>query len=228
MENRSVFQQAAHHTLPVLMGYIPLGIAFGFLAVQSGHPWWYAVTMSTFVYSGATQFFILGLSATGMSMATAIVMAYLLNLRHSFYGLSLLTKFSGTRWAKPYLIFAITDETFALLTTIEEPDPSTRTRLHVAISLLDQLYWVAGTLIGALLGTAVPATITGIEFSLTALFVVLAVVSTERIRSLVPLAVALATTVVGRLVLPSSAVLPASIAIGTGMLLLLARHANHA
>jgi 4-azaleucine resistance transporter AzlC len=228
MENRSVFQQATRHTLPVLMGYTPLGIAFGFLAVQSGHPWWYAVTMSIFVYSGATQFFILGLSATGMSMATAIVMACLLNLRHSFYGLSLLTKFSGARWAKPYLIFAITDETFALLTTIEEPDPSTRTRLYVAISLLDQLYWVAGTLIGALLGTAVPVAITGIEFSLTALFVVLAVESTEKIRSLVPLAVALATTVVGHLILPSSTVLPVSIAVGAGMLLLLGRHTDHA
>jgi 4-azaleucine resistance transporter AzlC len=210
------------------MGYIPLGIAFGFLAVQSGHPWWYAVTMSIFVYSGATQFFILGLSATGMPMATAIIMACLLNLRHSFYGLSLLSKFSDTRWAKSYLIFAITDETFALLTTVEEPDPSTRTRLYVAISLLDQLYWVAGTLIGALLGTAVPAAITGIEFSLTALFVVLAVESTERTRSLVPLAVALATTVVGHLILPSSAVLPASIAAGTAMLLLVTRRTDHA
>ena len=210
------------------MGYIPLGIAFGFLAVQSGHPWWYAVTMSIFVYSGATQFFILGLSATGMPMATAILMACLLNLRHSFYGLSLLSKFSDTRWAKSYLIFAITDETFALLTTVEEPDPSTRTRLYVAISLLDQLYWVAGTLIGALLGTAVPAAITGIEFSLTALFVVLAVESTERTRSLVPLAVALATTVVGHLILPSSAVLPASIAAGTAMLLLVTRRTDHA
>jgi 4-azaleucine resistance transporter AzlC len=228
MENPSVFQQAARHTLPVLMGYIPLGIAFGFVAVQAGHPWWYAVTMSTFVYSGATQFFILGLSVTGMSMATAIVMACLLNLRHSFYGLSLLTKFSGARWAKPYLIFAITDETFALLTTIEKPDPSTRTRLYVAISLLDQLYWVAGTLIGALLGTAVPTAITGIEFSLTALFVILAVESTEKIRSLVPLTVALATTMVGHLILPSSAVLPVSIAVGTGTLVLLARHTDHA
>ena len=208
------------------MGYVPLGIAFGFVAAQAGHPWWYAVAMSTFVYSGATQFFILGLSAAGMSMATAIVMACLLNLRHSFYGLSLLTKFSGSRWTKPYLIFAITDETFALLTTTLEPDPFTRTRLYVAISLLDQLYWVAGTLIGALLGTAVP--VAGIEFSLTALFVVLAVESTERIRSLVPLAVALATTVLGRLVLPTSAVLPASIAVGTGMLLLLERHPDHA
>ncbi len=228
MENRSVFQQAVRHTLPVLMGYIPLGIAFGFVATQAGHPWWYAVIMSTFVYSGATQFFILGLSATGMPMATAIVMACLLNLRHSFYGLSLLSKFSGTRWAKPYLIFAITDETFALLTSIEEPDPSMRTRLYVLISLLDQLYWVAGTLVGALLGTAVPVAIVGIEFSLTALFVVLAAGSTERIRSLVPLAVALATTVIGRLLLPSSAVLPASIAVGTGMLLLLARHTDNA
>lgn len=210
------------------MGYIPLGIAFGFVAVQAGHPWWYPVAMSIFVYSGATQFFILGLSATGMPMPTAIVMACLLNLRHSFYGLSLLSKFSGTRWAKPYLIFAITDETFALLTTTQEPDPSTRARLYVVISLLDQLYWVSGTLVGALLGTTVPVAIAGIEFSLTALFVVLAIGSTERIRSMVPFAVALATTVIGRLVLPSSAVLPASIAVGTGMLLLLARHTDHA
>ena len=93
------------------MGYVPLGVAFGFVAAQAGHPWWYAVVMSTFVYSGATQFFILGLSTAAMPMVTAIVIACLLNLRHSFYGLSLLTRFAGTRWAKPYLIFAVTDET---------------------------------------------------------------------------------------------------------------------
>lgn len=228
MNSNSVFRQAVRYTVPVLMGYVPLGIAFGFVTVQAGNPWWYAVAMSTFIYSGATQFFILGLSVTGMSLATAVIMACLLNLRHSFYGLSLLSKFSGTRWAKPYLIFAITDETFALLTSIEEPDPSAKTRLYVAISLLDQSYWVGGTLIGALLGNIVPVTVAGIEFALTALFVVLAVSSTERIRSLVPLAVALATTVVGQLVLPSSAVLPASIAAGTTVLLFLTRKSEHA
>lgn len=228
MGSPCVFRRAVRYSLPVLMGYVPLGVAFGFVAAQGGHPWWYAVIMSTFVYSGATQFFILGLSMAAMPMATAIVVACLLNLRHSFYGLSLLTRFSGTRWAKPYLIFAVTDETFALLVTIEEPDPSTRTRLYLVISLLDQLYWVAGTLVGTLLGTAVPVAIAGIEFSLTVLFVVLAVGSTERIRSLIPLAVALATTVIGRLLLPPSAVLPVSIALGTGILLSLERHVDHA
>ena len=208
------------------MGYIPLGIAFGFLAVQSGHPWWYPVIMSIFVYSGATQFFILGLSAAGMPMATAIIMACLLNLRHSFYGLSLLTKFSGTRWAKPYLIFAITDETFALITSIDEPEPSVRTRLYVLISLLDQLYWVAGTQ-GRPSGDDCPRHIRWYRVLAPSPFVNLAIGSTEG-TDLVPLAVALATTVVGRLLLPSSAVLPASIAAGTGMLLLLSRHTDHA
>jgi 4-azaleucine resistance transporter AzlC len=227
--NRSpLLRLAVRTTLPVLMGYIPLGIAFGFLATQAGHPWWYPVAMSVFIYSGAIQFFILGLAASGMTLATAIVMACLLNVRHSFYGLSLLTKFAGARWAKPYLIFAMTDETFALLSSMDEPDESDRVRLYVAISALDQSYWVVGTLIGALIGTAVPVAITGIEFSLTALFVVLALQSTEKIRSLAPLWVALGTTVVGRLVLPPSAVLPASIAAGTAVLLLLARRRDHA
>jgi 4-azaleucine resistance transporter AzlC len=111
---------------------------------------------------------------------------------------------------------------------MDEPDESDRVRLYVAISALDQSYWVVGTLIGALIGTAVPVAITGIEFSLTALFVVLALQSTEKIRSLAPLWVALGTTVVGRLVLPPSAVLPASIAAGTAVLLLLARRRDHA
>jgi 4-azaleucine resistance transporter AzlC len=228
MGSPDVFRRAVRYSLPVLMGYIPLGVAFGFVAAQAGHPWWYPVIMSTFIYSGATQFFVLGLSTAAMPVATAIVIACLLNLRHSFYGLSLLSRFAETRWAKPYLIFAVTDETFALLVTIEEPDPSTRTRLYLAISLLDQLYWITGTLMGALLGTTVPVTIAGIEFSLTVLFVVLAVGSTERIRSLIPLGVALATTVIGRLLLPSSAVLPVSIALGTGILLSLTKHVDHA
>lgn len=162
-------------TLPVLLGYIPLGITFGFLMVSQGIAWYIPIIFSIFVFAGAAQFMAVGLLVNHASLLDTAIATFLINLRHVFYGLSLFDFLPHT-WAKRlYFIFGITDETYSLLTSSKVANPSNA----LPIVALNQSYWIAGTAIGALLATSLPP-IKGIEFSLTALFVILLV---EQIRA---------------------------------------------
>jgi 4-azaleucine resistance transporter AzlC len=194
---------AFKYSVPVLFGYIPLGIAFGFLLVQSGLHWAFALAMSVFVYSGASQFLLIGLITSAVPVAEVAITMLLLNLRHSFYGLSLFQNFKGTSWAKPYLIFSMTDETFALIST-HTVQPQDKRRLYFTISALDHFYWIAGSLTGALAGTYFTVTYKGLDFALTALFVVLVIEQYKKIRSKRPFTVAAFVGILGLILLPSS------------------------
>lgn len=119
--NKELFVTALKTTIPVFLGYIPLGMAFGFLLDGAGYHWIYAFLMSLLIYAGAGQFLVVALLAAGAGLTEFVIATLLLNLRHAFYGLSLLEKFSNVGKVKPYLIFALTDETYALLTTTEVP-----------------------------------------------------------------------------------------------------------
>lgn len=216
-----IFKEAFQRTIPVMFGYVPIGIAFGFLLTQSGYFWFYAVLMSIVIYSGATQFLAIGFFVNHSAMIEIAVTTLLLNLRHSFFGLSLIRKFSGVSRVKPYLIFALTDETYALLTTTEEPEQSSKAGYYLFISLLNHLYWIIGTLIGALLGHVVKTDLRGMEFALTSLFVVLVIEQYKKVRSLRPFLIGAAAGIVCLIVVASQYVLLASILSGTAMLLLL-------
>lgn len=162
-------------TLPVLLGYIPLGMTFGFLMVSQGIAWYIPILFSIFVFAGAAQFLAVGLVVNHASLLDTAIATFLINLRHVFYGLSLFDFLPHT-WAKRlYFMFGITDETYSLLTSSQSATPSNA----LSIVALNQSYWVAGTAIGALFATSLPP-IKGIEFSLTALFVILLV---EQIRA---------------------------------------------
>ena len=162
-------------SLPVLLGYIPLGMTFGFLMVSQGIPWYIPILFSIFVFAGAAQFLAVGLVVNHASLMDTAVATFLLNLRHAFYGLSLFD-FLPQGWLKrAYFIFGVTDETYSLLTS----SPAANASNALKIAAINQSYWVIGTAIGALLATSLPP-IKGIEFSLTALFVILLV---EQIRN---------------------------------------------
>src|SRR5690554_5038165 len=135
---------AATRTLPVMFGYLPLGAAFGILAIEIGVPWWGALLMSLLIYAGAGQFLAVALMAAGAGLLEVVVATLMLNSRHVFYGLSLLKRFQGAGRSKPYLIFALTDETYSLLTS-----QSTDHSIAWRISVLNQLWWTLGTLGGA-------------------------------------------------------------------------------
>lgn len=217
----SIFKEAVQGTIPVMFGYIPIGIAFGFLLTQSGYFWLYAVLMSIVIYSGATQFLAIGFFVNHAAMIEIAVTTLLLNLRHSFFGLSLIRKFSGVSRVKPYLIFALTDETYALLTSMDEPEQQSRTRYYFFISLLNHLYWVTGTLMGALIGQVIKTDLRGMDFALTALFVVLVIEQYRKVRSLRPFLIGSVVGIVCLASVASQYMLLVSILSGTVILLLL-------
>lgn len=193
-------------SVTVAMGYVPLGMVFGFLFVQAGAPWWLALTASVFVYAGASQFMMVPMLAAGLPVASIALATLVVNLRHMFYGLSLLHKLPTQPWARWYLVFALTDETYSVLTTLPE---GTRTGHMVAVALLNQAWWVLGTLLGALIGAQVQISLAGLDFALAALFAVLAVEQWRSSDSSAPLWVALLSYGAALAVMPQQALLVA-------------------
>ena len=159
-------------TIPVMTGYIILGIAFGILLADKGYSVWWALLMSTTIFAGSMQFVAVDLLSGGAALVSAAIMTLLVNARHLIYGISMLNKYRSTGKAKPYLIFSLTDETYALLCT-GAPEGVEEKWYYLLVSALDQFYWIAGSLLGALIGGALTMDTSGIDFAMTALFVVI-------------------------------------------------------
>lgn len=194
--NKSLISKVFNITLPVLFGYITLGIAFGLVLTQTGYPWWLAPIMSLFIYAGAAQFIAVGLFAAGTPLYAILITEALVNIRHIVYGLSLITQYKDCGKWKPYLIFALTDETYSLLTTTDVPENCNKAEFYGMISLMDQSYWFTGSVIGALLGQMIPFDLTGIDFSLTALFVVLTIEQIKKTKDWIPIIIGAFTTTI--------------------------------
>ncbi len=183
---RRALKAAVPYTLPVFMGYLFLGIAFGVLLTSKGFPVWLSLLMSLAIYAGSGQFVAIGLLTGPFSLATPALMTLMINARHLFYGLSLLDRFKHMGARKPYMIFSLTDETYSLLCSVKVPDGVDGDWFAFFISLLDHSYWVLGSLTGALAGTMFTFDSTGIDFAMTALFIVIFVEQWERAKSHVP------------------------------------------
>ncbi|MFD1208641.1 AzlC family ABC transporter permease [Modicisalibacter tunisiensis] len=221
------WRHAAIQTLPVMFGYLPLGAAFGVLYMQLGLPWWGAPLMSLFIYAGAGQFLAVTLLANHAGLVEVAVASFMLNSRHLFYGLSLLKRFRGAGWRKPYMIFSLTDETYSLLTSqARQQDLGVAThRLAARIGALNQLWWVLGTLLGTLAGATLNIDGRGLDFALTALFIVLTLEQAARLRQALPFLIALTTGLGAILLLPERHLLLG--AIGAASLLLLVHYRLH-
>ena len=175
MQTQQELFAAVKNSIPVMMGYVIIGFAFGLLFVSFDYDWYLATVMSIFVYAGALQFLAIGMINAKVGLFDLAIASLVVNLRQSFYGLSVLRKFKSSGLFKPYLIFALTDETFALLTSIPEKQGLSAKHYYFYLRLLTQCYWVAGTTIGAVAGGIFSFNTEGLEFSLTALFICLAV-----------------------------------------------------
>lgn len=222
-ESEKLLFSAFKTTLPVLFGYIPLGMAFGLLLAGAGYHWIYALVMSIFIYTGAGQFIAVALLAAGAQLMEFVTITLLINLRHSFYGLSLLDKFSGVGKVKPYLMFALTDETYALLTTTTVPEGASKARFYFYISALDHLYWIAGSVLGAVLGSMLRLNLEGLTFVLAALFVVLTIEQYYASRERFPFMAAIGAGVLSLLLFSPDNMLLLSIVIGTFILVMYER-----
>lgn len=221
MGNRQAWHEASVTTLPVMFGYLPLGAAYGILAIEVGVPVWGALLMPLVIYAGAGQFLAVALLAAGAGLVEVAVATLMLNSRHLFYGLSLLRRFQGAGWRKPYLIFALTDETYSLLTT--HGGERGQDHAHAfRLSLLNHLWWILGSAVGVVIGTTMAFDSRGIEFALTALFIVLTLEQARRLRQWLPFGIALVTGLGAVALLPDRHLLLG--AIGAATLILLVDH----
>ena len=164
--NRQLCKSAFIATLPVLSGYVVLGTGFGILLSAKGFGLGWAIAMSVCIYAGSMQYLAVDLLAGGAGLISAALTTLMVNARHLFYGISMIGKYQDTGWRKPYLIFGLTDETYSLNCAVEKPKD-----YYFLVTLFNQIYWVAGSALGAVLGTVLPFSTEGIDFSLTALFI---------------------------------------------------------
>lgn len=169
----SKFRKIFAYTIPVLAGYIFLGIAFGLLMRTNGYPIWYGVIMSIIMFTGALEFAAIPMIGLPFDPIGSFIFGLMLSARHLFYGIPMLKKYKGTGIIKPFLIFGLTDETFSILSTVDCPEGIKPKTFYFWVTLLNYLYWNVGTFLGGLFGDFVGDKAEGLDFAITALFIVL-------------------------------------------------------
>lgn len=167
------FKAALPYTLPICIGFMVLGISYGFFMSSKGFSFFYPMLMSLLIFAGSMEFVTVGLLLSPFNPLHAFVLAFLVNARHLFYGISMLGIFKKMGWKKQYLIFGMCDESFSINCTVVPPPDVDRGWFMFFVTLLNHFYWVAGATIGAVLGSMININTKGIEFVMTALFVVM-------------------------------------------------------
>ena len=170
---KKLLSSAFKVSLPVMAGYMFMGIAFGLLMTSAGHPAYIPIIMSLTIYSGTMEYAGIALLAAGFNPLNSLVVGIMLSIRYMFYGIPMLSNYKNTGVAKPLLIAGLTDETFSVLTTVEPPEGVKKHSFYIAVTLMDYLWWNLGTLLGVVGGGIIKADATGLDFALTALFIVL-------------------------------------------------------
>ncbi len=173
MERRKAFAAAFPHTIPVLTGFLTLGMAYGVLMQKNGYGVIWSVLMSAIAFCGSMQYVAITLLTTTFQPLQAFLLSIMVNARHLFYGLSMLHKYRGLGKVRGFLIYTLCDETFSIACSIEPPNDVNRKYFYFFLSLLNYLYWIAGTFLGGILGNLIRFDTRGLDFALTALFIVL-------------------------------------------------------
>ena len=204
------FKAAFPYTIPVMTGYLFIGMAFGVMIQEKGYNFLWAILMSVLCYAGSGQYLAVHFFAPVVSLLQVTFMEFMLNIRHIFYGLSLLERFAKMGKKRLYMIFSLTDETYSLLCTTKIPEGIDEGKFLFAIASLDQVYWVAGSIIGAVAGSVLPFNSEGIDFAMTALFVVIFIEQWLDKKNRIPEIIGVAAAFIGlqifgasRFVLPS-------------------------
>ena len=211
---KKAFRKAFPYTIPVLTGYLFIGIAFGVMYAEKGYSFLWAILMSLLVYAGSGQYLAVNFFVPGFSFLQVIFLTFMVNVRHIFYGISLLEKFNKMGKKRWYMIFGLTDETYSLLCTTNVPEDVEEDKFLFAISIMNQSYWVLGSAIGAIAGTVLPINSEGIDFAMTALFVVIFIEQWMEKKNRIPEIIGVAVAIVALVIFgASSFVLPAMLAI---------------
>lgn len=170
---KKAMRAAFPHTIPVLTGFLVLGMAYGLLMEANGYGVLWSVLMSAIAFGGSVQFAMVPILVTVFDPLQAFLLSLMINARHLFYGLSMLGKYKGLGKIRNFLIYTLCDETFSIVSSVEPPEDVDRKRFYFFVSLFDYFYWILGTALGALVGGMIAFNTTGLDFVLTALFVVL-------------------------------------------------------
>lgn len=206
-------------TVPVMTGYLCLGFGFGIVMQQNGLGLWWALALSLFVYAGSMQYVAVGLLTSGAGLLTTAITTLAVNARHLFYGLSMIDTYKDMGKKKPYLIFALSDETYSLVAGKKPPEGMDRGKYYLLVTALDQFYWVLGTLLGSVVGQLLPINYEGIDFALTALFVTIFVEQWLSVKNHVPALIGVGASVVCLVIFGSGSFLIPSMGLITLLLL---------
>lgn len=193
---KKLIKKAFLATLPVMAGYTVLGMGFGILLHSKGYGIFWVIAMSALIYAGSMQYLAVDLMAGGASLITAAITTLMVNARHLFYGISMIDKYKDTGKVKPYLIFALTDETYSLNCNGAPKDIDNKSAYYFLVSVLNQSYWVLGSALGSALGSIIPFSTEGIDFALTALFVTVFTEQWQSTRDHVPALVGLLAAII--------------------------------
>ena len=183
-------------TLPVMAGYIVLAIGFGILLDSKGYNILWSLAMSIFIYAGSMQYLAIDLLTGGVSLITGAITTLMVNGRHLFYGISMIDKYKNMGIKKPYLIFALTDETYSLNCSEMTKDNENKSLYYFLVSLFNHCYWVIGTAIGSVLGNIIPFNTKGIDFALTALFITIFIEQCKTAKNHIPAIVGVVCSIV--------------------------------
>lgn len=215
-------RKAFTNSLPVMAGYICLGIGFGVLLESAGYGFLWAILMSTFIYAGSMQYVAVDLLSGGATLIATALMTLMVNARHLFYGISMLESYKDVGKLKPLLAHTLTDETYSLVCSKELlPEGIDEKKYFIFLSLMNQCYWVLGSALGGLLGEIIPFDSTGIEFAMTALFVLIFVEQWENAKSHISACIGVLCTL-GCLIIfgTGSFLIPSMVCISTALILL--------
>lgn len=194
------FKEAFPHTLPICAGFLFLGMSYGFLMKSRGFGTLYPLFMSIFIFAGSMEFVAVNLLLSAFNPLYVFLLTLMVNARHLFYGIAMLDRYRGLGWKKPYLIFGLCDETFAVNCTTTVPQDTDRGWFMFAVTLLNQCYWVTGTLAGSLLGNILTFNTEGLDFVMTALFAVMLINQWEENRNHRPVIAAIAVSFLSLLI----------------------------
>lgn len=203
MKNK-VIKEAFKDSLPIMAGYIVLGTGFGILLESKGYGLLYAVLMSVFIYAGSMQYVGINLITGGASIIATAIMTIVVNIRHLFYGISMLSRYKEIKKHKTYTIFGLTDEVFSVVVDKKIPEDLNKDDYYFFVSLFSQSYWVIGSCFGSVVGTMLPFSTAGVEFSMTALFICVFVNQWENYHNHLPALVGLIVSIICLIIFGSS------------------------
>lgn len=182
-KKRKAFTAALPYTLPICIGFLAIGMSYGFYAASRGLSFFYPLLTASLIFAGSMEFVTVGLLFVPFNPLGAFILTLMVNARHLFYGISMLEKFRGLGWKKPLLIFGMCDETFAINSVVTIPYDVDRGWFMLFVTILNYIYWVTGAALGGLLGQFIKFNTKGIEFVMTALFTVMFVEQWQKAKN---------------------------------------------